>query len=68
MTALPVVSDEPTLLRIEEAAERLRVGRSTVYDLIRTRRLRSVKIGRRRLIPTDAIAEAIEALSEETTW
>jgi hypothetical protein len=75
----------------EEAAELLRVGRSTVYDLMRTttpfkgrevranpgprgaavgassrsrrsRRLVSIKIGRRRLIPAGAVTAYIESL------
>lgn len=49
----------------EEAAELLRVGRSTVYDLMRSRRLVSIKIGRRRLIPADAVTAYIEGLVAE---
>jgi hypothetical protein len=37
-----------------------------LYDLIRSQRLRTVKIGRRRLIPVDALAETVAALTEET--
>ncbi len=56
---------EPRLLRVEEAARLLGVGRSLAYDLIRTGRLRSVKIGSRRLVPRAAIDEAIAALLDE---
>jgi excisionase family DNA binding protein len=42
------------LLTPEEAAELLGVGRTTLYDLIRTKELRSVQIGRlRRIKRTD---------------
>ncbi|HEY9522265.1 MAG TPA: helix-turn-helix domain-containing protein [Thermopolyspora sp.] len=58
--------DEYPLLTTAEAAERLRIGRSTLYDLIRTHRLRTVKIGSRRLVPVAALAEVIELLSQET--
>ena len=44
-------SPDPTagwlLLTPAEAAEALRVGRSTVYELIAEKRLESVEIGRR---------------------
>ena len=52
-------STVPRVLRVEEAAQLLGIGRSLAYDLIRSGQLRSIKIGRRRLIPVDAIAEAI---------
>lgn len=43
------------LLRIEEAAEILQVGRSTIYLLIGTGELPIVKIGRSRRIPVSAL-------------
>jgi excisionase family DNA binding protein len=57
------------LLSAEEAAQILGIGRSTVYDLIRLRVLRSVKLGRSRLIPASACQELVDRLvaeSEET--
>jgi excisionase family DNA binding protein len=53
------------LIRVEDAARLLNVGRPAVYDLIRSRRLRTVKIGARRLIPREAIDEAIALLLDE---
>ena len=50
------------LVSPEEAAELLGVGRSTVYDLMRTLELPSVKIGRARRIPTVALREFVEHL------
>jgi excisionase family DNA binding protein len=55
----------PRVLRVEEAARALGIGRSLVYDLIRSGRLRSFKVGSRRLIPAAAIDEAIATLSGE---
>ncbi|WP_190394848.1 helix-turn-helix domain-containing protein [Nocardiopsis deserti] len=52
------------LLTVEEAAERLRVSRWMVYNLIRSRTLRTVKIGRRRLVPVAAFPECLEALED----
>jgi excisionase family DNA binding protein len=51
------------LLRPEEVAEALNVGRSTVFELMRTGELRSVKIGALRRVPTDAVTEFLDGLS-----
>ena len=53
------------LLTVDEAAERLRVSRWTLYNLIRSNQLRTVKIGRRRLVPFAALAEYVDLLTEE---
>ena len=42
-------------LSIEEAAELLGVGRSALYDMVRTKELYSIRIGRRILIPRKAL-------------
>ena len=47
---------------IEQVQTRLGIGRSMVFVLIGSGKLRSVLIGCRRLIPETAIAEFIEAL------
>jgi excisionase family DNA binding protein len=52
---------------IEEVMERLRIGRSTTFELIASRRLRSVKVGRRRLVSEAALTEFIEQLDREST-
>ncbi|MFD8279319.1 helix-turn-helix domain-containing protein [Streptomyces solisilvae] len=50
--------DDPTLvlLTVEEAARRLRIGRTTCFALIRTGELESIDIGRLRRVPADALA------------
>ncbi|MDX3490157.1 helix-turn-helix domain-containing protein [Streptomyces sp. ID05-18] len=58
---------EPLLYTPEEAAEALRLGRSTVFEEIRLGRLRTVQIGRCRRIPTDYVAEYIDLLKSEST-
>jgi excisionase family DNA binding protein len=59
-----LVTEPPRCLRVEEAARLLNVGRSTAYELIRSGRLRSVKIGRRRLIPREALESLLASLEE----
>ncbi|MGW3247620.1 helix-turn-helix domain-containing protein [Streptomyces sp. NPDC001070] len=44
---------------------RLKLGRSTVYDLIRSRRLPSLTIGRSRRIPASALDTYIRRHLEE---
>jgi excisionase family DNA binding protein len=55
----------PVVYRVDEAAEALRLSRSAVYELIRSGRLRSVKEGRRRLIPVEALSEYVASLGGE---
>jgi excisionase family DNA binding protein len=65
MTTL--ATEPPRLIRVEDAARLLNVGRAAVYDLIRSRRLRTVKIGARRLVPREAIEETIALLIQEAS-
>jgi excisionase family DNA binding protein len=51
------------LLTPEEAAEALGVGRTTVYALIKSGHIDSVRIGHLRRIPTDALAPCIARLA-----
>ena len=62
MTASPPVM---LMLTPEEAALALRVGRSKVYDLMRSGKLRSVKIGGSRRISVNALAEYVAALERD---
>ncbi|MFJ2058028.1 helix-turn-helix domain-containing protein [Streptomyces sp. NPDC087908] len=47
------------LLTVPEVMARLKLGRSTVYDLIRSRRLTSITVGRARRVPVDAVRNFI---------
>ncbi len=52
----------PLMYRVDEAAAALRLSRSSVYELIRSGQLRTVKQGRRRLVPVTALAEYVASL------
>lgn len=56
---------DPLLLTPEEVAEVLRVGRSKVYDLMRSNQLQSVKVGGCRRVPVAALGLLIERLTAE---
>jgi len=54
----------PILHSVQETARLLNVSKWQVYALINSRQLASIKIGRRRLIPSRAINELAEAAAD----
>lgn len=54
------------LYRVEEVIPLINLGRTKVYEQIRLGRLKSVTIGRRRLIPAEYLDEFIELLKRES--
>jgi excisionase family DNA binding protein len=55
--ARPSEREPDRLLSIDQAAHAMGIGRTALYSEIAARRIRSVKVGRRRLIPSSAIGE-----------
>jgi excisionase family DNA binding protein len=62
-----VVADDKLLLRIEEAAKRLGIGRSLMYRLVLSGQVQSVPLGRLRRIPAEALREYVERLRVEAS-
>jgi excisionase family DNA binding protein len=57
-TAVPLeLASDLTLVTVEEAARRLSVGRTTLYALLKEGEIPSVRIGRLRRIPTEALTD-----------
>lgn len=57
----------PPVMSVREVATLMRVGRSLIYEMVRTGNLASVRIGRRRiLIPRSAVIQLIEAWGDAT--
>lgn len=56
---------DPQLLTINDGVRMTNIGRSTLYQELLTGRLESVKIGRRRLIPRQALIEFVEQLRQK---
>jgi excisionase family DNA binding protein len=52
------------LLSIDQAAVLTGVGRTTVYAAIGDGRIRSIKVGRRRLVPASAISDLLSSESK----
>jgi excisionase family DNA binding protein len=57
--------DDLQLYEVADAMRMLRLGKTVIYELIRSGRLRSVKQGRARRIPAAAIRDYIALLEEE---
>lgn len=55
-----VPNHEPLLVSVSEAAEMLGVSRRLTASLLESGELRSLKIGRRRMVPVAALHELIE--------
>lgn len=50
------------LYPIDEAGEVLSIGRSRLYELMATGEIESVKVGKRRLIPAQALEAFVASL------
>jgi excisionase family DNA binding protein len=55
----------PRLIAIKQATYEIGIGRTVIYELIKDGRLKTVKIGRRRLVPVEAIEELVASLRKE---
>ena len=54
-----------TCITPEEAAETLGIGRTFLYSLLASGKLQSIKLGRRRLIPAEAVDRLVTELREQ---
>jgi excisionase family DNA binding protein len=54
--------DEPLLLTVEDAAKRLRIGRTRMWHLVTEGTVESVLIGRSRRVPTECLRAYVAAL------
>ncbi len=53
------------LVTLPQAAEALSVGRTTLYELVNTGRLATVRVGRRRLVPASALVALVDELQRQ---
>lgn len=57
--------DDSALLRVPEVSDWLRVGRSTVFEMISAGTLPSVKVGRARRVTAGALRRFVASLETE---
>lgn len=60
------ITDDADLLTVEEAAERLRIGRTKMYGLISTGEVESVTIGTLRRVPPECLTAFVAELLQRT--
>ena len=57
-----LITDDQLLVTPEEAARRLSVGRTTIYELMSRGELHSVNIGRCRRVPVSSLSSFVNRL------
>jgi excisionase family DNA binding protein len=65
-TTGPLSAPTPIVLTVEQAAQRLGIGRTLMYSLVSSGAVESVTIGRLRRIPADALVEYVNRLRSES--
>ena len=53
----------PLTLRVEDLMPILDIGRNTAYELVRSGKVRSIRIGRQLRIPKDALIEYLSGVN-----
>jgi excisionase family DNA binding protein len=61
--AVPALSDLPDALKVEELAAVLRISLNLAYEAVRTRLIRSIRIGGRIIVPKVAVTEYLNGTS-----
>lgn len=56
----------PLVLRVEDLTQILSIGRNTAYDLVRSGKIKSIRIGRSYRITRDSIAEYLAQNQDST--
>jgi len=58
---------EQLLYSVEDAIEATQLGRTTLFSVMASGEIQSVKIGRRRMIPADALRDYVRGLVAKAT-
>lgn len=54
------IDELPLVLRVEDLIPILDIGRNTAYELVRSGRIRSIKVGRQIRVPRDAVVDFLQ--------
>jgi excisionase family DNA binding protein len=52
-----MLTNTPDILTVRQLAEILRIGRNAAYTLLKTNQIRHVRVGRKYLIPKQAVID-----------
>lgn len=63
MKASSTFEDRRRLLTVEEAAEALSIGRTTMYALIKAGHIATVRLGKLRRVPASALSAYVSQLA-----
>jgi len=55
----------PLAYKVEEGAQKLSISRAKMFELLKTGEIESIKIGRSRRIPSEALVAYIERLTAD---
>jgi len=64
-TTIPRFDDLPDILTVDEAADFLRLGRSSVYESIHAKDIPAVRIGRRLLVPKSGLKQFVDVSEKD---
>ncbi|MGI9001441.1 MAG: excisionase family DNA-binding protein [Pseudonocardia sp.] len=62
---MPTTTGPRVTLKVEAAAEQLSIGRTKMFALIKSGEIETVKVGRFRRVPADALTTYIHRLAAE---
>ena len=54
------IDELPLVLRVEDLIPILDIGRNTAYELVRSGKIRSIKVGRQIRVPRDAVVDFLQ--------
>ena len=54
----------PLTLTVDEAGQLLRIGRNNMYRLVNSGQIQSIKVGRKILIPRNALVRILSAIDQ----
>ena len=60
------LDDLPLALRVEDLMPILGIGRNTAYELVRSGKIRSIRVGRKIRVPKDAVAAFLGESNDST--
>ena len=58
------IDELPLVLRVEDLMPILGIGRNTAYALVRSGKIRSIKVNRQIRIPRDAVVEFLQGKND----